>query len=170
MGQPFRVLVDYAHTEDALRNVLTSLREITPGRVLLVFGCGGERDPQKRAPMGTTAGRLADEVVVTTDNPRSEPAEAIVSDIVAGFRDRQRGRWRAEPDRARAIEEVIREAQAGDTVLLAGKGHESYQEFRDTVVPFDDRAHALETLEHLGWKSRSEIDADNKPAGGMRTS
>jgi UDP-N-acetylmuramoyl-L-alanyl-D-glutamate--2,6-diaminopimelate ligase len=169
VGQPFRVLVDYAHTEDALQNVLNSLREITPGRILLAFGCGGERDPLKRAPMGTVAGRLADEVLVTTDNPRSEPAELIVEGIVAGFRPGQRARWRVEPDRARAIEGLIQQARAGDTVLLAGKGHESYQEFQDTVVPFDDRSHALEALESLGWRDGQVGGSGNDTTDGMRS-
>jgi UDP-N-acetylmuramoyl-L-alanyl-D-glutamate--2,6-diaminopimelate ligase len=158
VGQPFRVLVDYAHTEDALQNVLCALREITPGRVLLAFGCGGERDASKRAPMGATAGRWADEVLVTTDNPRREAPESIAADIVAGFSPGQRARWRLEPDRARAIEELIRSARGGDTVLLVGKGHETYQEFRDTVVPFDDRVHAVETLESLGWGRDLAVD------------
>jgi len=169
LGQPFRVLVDYAHTEDALQNVLNSLREITPGRVLLAFGCGGERDPSKRAPMGTVAGELADEVLVTTDNPRSEATEEIAADIIAGFQPRQRARWRVELDRARAIEDLIQGAQAGDTVLLAGKGHESYQEFRNTVVPFDDRAHALEALESLGWRAGQLGGPVNHTATGVRS-
>lgn len=151
LGQPFNVLVDYAHTEDALHNVLETLREITPGRVLMTFGCGGERDPSKRAPMGRVAGLLADEVVVTTDNPRHESAAAIAESVVQGLRDANRADWLVELDRARAIERVLRCARSGDTVLVVGKGHETYQEFQDTVVPFDDRTHAAEVLETLGW-------------------
>ena len=150
-GQPFAVLVDYAHTEDALRNVLSTLREVTPGRLRVAFGCGGGRDPAKREPMGRVAGELADEVLVTSDNPRQEAPGLIAAAVEAGLREAGGARWRLELDRARAIEELVRSAQVGDTVLVAGKGHESYQEFEDTVVPFDDRLHAAQALEVLGY-------------------
>jgi UDP-N-acetylmuramoyl-L-alanyl-D-glutamate--2,6-diaminopimelate ligase len=153
---PFSVFVDYAHTDDALRNVLTTLREITCGRLLLTFGCGGNRDRGKRARMGQVAAELADFTVVTSDNPRKESAAAIGDQILEGFRTVRPDAWRVELDRRRAIDEIIRMAGPGDTVLIAGKGHETYQEFEDTVVPFDDRVYARETLDSLsgGWSTR----------------
>lgn len=150
-GQPFSVFVDYAHTDDALQNVLTTLREITQGRVLLAFGCGGNRDNGKRAKMGRVAAQLADHTIITTDNPRKESATWIAAQIEEGFRAVRTGGHQVELDRHRAIDELIRMARPGDVVLLAGKGHETYQEFEDTVVPFDDRVHARETLEALGF-------------------
>jgi UDP-N-acetylmuramoyl-L-alanyl-D-glutamate--2,6-diaminopimelate ligase len=146
---PFSIYVDYAHTDDALRNVLKTLREIIPGRLLLAFGCGGNRDKGKRPRMGQVAAELADFTIITSDNPRKESAAAIAEEIAAGFRSVRSDRHRVELDRQRAIEEIIRLAQAGDGVLIAGKGHETYQEFEDTVVPFDDRVYARETVEAL---------------------
>lgn len=143
----FGVYVDYAHTDDALHNVLTTLREITPGRLLLTFGCGGNRDAGKRPRMGRVAAELADFTMVTSDNPRNEVPATIADQIVEGFHGAGSDRYRVELDRRRAIEEVIRMAEPGDSVLIAGKGHETYQEFEDTVVPFDDRVYARETLE-----------------------
>jgi UDP-N-acetylmuramoyl-L-alanyl-D-glutamate--2,6-diaminopimelate ligase len=154
-GQPFTVLVDYAHTEDALRNVLSTLREVTAGRLRVVFGCGGGRDPEKREPMGRTAGELADDVVLTSDNPRQEASASIAAMVETGLRRSGGASYRVELDRARAIEECVRSARAGDTVLVAGKGHESYQEFEDTVVPFDDRLQAVRALELLGYAART---------------
>ena len=150
-GQPFGVYVDYAHTDDALRNVLLTLREIAPGRLLLAFGCGGSRDVGKREKMGAAAAELADVTVITSDNPRTESPAAIAAQIEAGFRSVRSEGCRVELDRRRAIDELIRQARPGDLVLLAGKGHETYQEFEDTVVPFDDRIYARETLETLGY-------------------
>jgi UDP-N-acetylmuramoyl-L-alanyl-D-glutamate--2,6-diaminopimelate ligase len=148
-GQPFTVFVDYAHTDDALQNVLTTLREVTKGRLLLLFGCGGNRDSGKRAKMGRVAAELADYTLITSDNPRNELPEKIAAQIEEGFHSvKQRG-YAIELDRKRAISEIISLAKRGDTVLLAGKGHETYQEFDDTVVPFDDRVHAREALENL---------------------
>ena len=147
LGQDFGVFVDYAHTDDALKNVLTTLREITKGRVLLAFGCGGNRDSGKRAKMGRIAAELADYTIITSDNPRKESPEKIASQIEAGFREVKGSDYRMELDRKRAIQQIVGEAKAGDTVLIAGKGHETYQEFEDTVVPFDDRVHAREAIE-----------------------
>lgn len=144
---PVGVYVDYAHTDDALHNVLTTLREITPGRLLVTFGCGGNRDKGKRPRMGRVAAELADFTLITSDNPRLEVPGEIADQIVEGFRAAGSDRYQVELDRRRAIEEVIRMAEPGDSVLIAGKGHETYQEFEDTVVPFDDRVYARETLE-----------------------
>jgi len=151
LGQPFGVFVDYAHTDDALKNVLATLREITTGRVLVAFGCGGNRDAGKRPKMGRIAAELADFTIITSDNPRKETAEKIAAQIEDGFRQVRADRYRVELDRRRAIHEIIGEAKKSDSVLIAGKGHETYQEFEDTVVPFDDRLHAREALESLGF-------------------
>jgi len=153
LGQPFGLFVDYAHTDDALRNVLTTLREITSGRLLLAFGCGGDRDAGKRPKMGQVAAQLADFTIITSDNPRRESPSEIAARIEEGYRSVRRQGYRIELDRKRAIDEIVRLAKSGDTVLIAGKGHETCQEFEDTVIPFDDRIHARETLETLGWKS-----------------
>ena len=148
-GQSFAVFVDYAHTDDALQNVLTTLREVTSGRVLLLFGCGGSRDTGKRAKMGRVAAELADFTVITSDNPRKESPATITAQIEEGFRSVKQTDYAIELDRKRAITDIIAMAKAGDTVLLAGKGHETYQEFEDTVVPFDDRVYAREALENV---------------------
>jgi UDP-N-acetylmuramoyl-L-alanyl-D-glutamate--2,6-diaminopimelate ligase len=129
--------------------VLTTLREVTKGRVLLLFGCGGSRDTGKRAKMGRVAAEHADFTLITSDNPRKEQPEKIAAQIEEGFRSVKQTDYAVELDRARAIQEVLAMAKSGDTVLLAGKGHETYQEFEDTVVPFDDRVHAREALENL---------------------
>jgi UDP-N-acetylmuramoyl-L-alanyl-D-glutamate--2,6-diaminopimelate ligase len=151
-GQPFAVFVDYAHTDDALRNVLSTLREITKGRLLLLFGCGGNRDAGKRSKMGRVAAELADFTIVTSDNPRNEQPDRIAAQIEEGFRAVKTRDYTVELDRKRAIAEIISLARPGDTVLLAGKGHETYQEFEGAVVPFDDRVYAREALENRGFK------------------
>ncbi len=151
LGQPFGVFVDYAHTDDALKNVLTTLREITRGRVLVAFGCGGNRDAGKRAKMGKVAAGLADFTLITSDNPRKEDPAKIAAQIEEGYRSVRTDAYSVELDRRRAIQQIVGMAKPGDSVLLAGKGHETYQEFEDTVVPFDDRLHAQETLEALGF-------------------
>ena len=149
-GQPFRVIVDYAHTEDALRTLIASAREINPqGRVLLVFGCGGDRDRTKRPPMGQAAG-ACDWSVLTSDNPRSEDPLAIMNDVTVGLQ-KAKADYVAEPDRARAIERALREARSGDIVLIAGKGHETVQIVGDRKLPFDDRAAARAALRNLGF-------------------
>jgi UDP-N-acetylmuramoyl-L-alanyl-D-glutamate--2,6-diaminopimelate ligase len=143
-GRDFVVMVDYAHTEDALRNVLSCLRPLVRGRLICVFGCGGDRDRGKRPKMGRVAEELADRVILTSDNPRSEDPESILTEIRAGMRDA--GRARVLVDRRSAIHEAIAEARAGDIVLIAGKGHETYQVFRDGTRPLDDRLVAREAL------------------------
>jgi UDP-N-acetylmuramoyl-L-alanyl-D-glutamate--2,6-diaminopimelate ligase len=142
-GQGFAVLVDYAHTPQALENVLLAARQLARGRVHVVFGAGGDRDPGKRAPMGEIATRLADRVIVTSDNPRSEDPEAIIVEILAGTGSDVP--WYA--DRREAICAAIAGAEPGDVVVIAGKGHERGQEFAGgEKVPFDDRAVAREVL------------------------
>jgi UDP-N-acetylmuramoyl-L-alanyl-D-glutamate--2,6-diaminopimelate ligase len=147
-GQSFGVLVDYAHTPDSLENVLRSVRELTGGRVICVFGAGGDRDRGKRPLMGEAAARLADVAIVTSDNPRSESPEAIVAEIVAGIGEGRAGGVRVEIDRRAAIELAVGLAREGDVVVIAGKGHEQGQELAGGMkVPFDDRAVAREALE-----------------------
>jgi UDP-N-acetylmuramoyl-L-alanyl-D-glutamate--2,6-diaminopimelate ligase len=146
-GQDFGVLVDYAHTPDSLENVLRTARGIATGRLHVVFGAGGDRDRSKRPLMGDAARRLADRVIVTSDNPRSEDPEAIVDEVLAGAgADAER-----EVDRRRAIALAIETAAPGDVVVVAGKGHEQGQEFEDgRKIPFDDREVAREELRKLG--------------------
>lgn len=138
------VVVDYAHTPDALEQALTTLRPLTSGQLWVVFGCGGDRDVQKRPAMGRIAERHADRVVVTTDNPRSEDPEAIAQDILGGLA--RPGGALVELDRAQAIRLALRDAEPGDTVLVAGKGHETYQEVQGERRPFDDREVARTVL------------------------
>jgi len=151
-GQNFAVLVDYAHTPDALREVLDSARAATDGRVIVVFGCGGDRDSGKRPQMGRIAAELADRGIVTSDNPRSEQPEAIIAEIVAGDPS---GCLVVEPDRAAAIAMAIDDAAPGDVVIIAGKGHETGQQFADHTDPFDDRdvarAALLRRKDTRGW-------------------
>jgi len=147
--RPFTVIVDYAHTPDALATVLRSARAICDGSLICLFGCGGERDTSKRAPMGETASELADHVIVTSDNPRSERAEAIIEDILDGIV----GPSHVEVDRGKAIEHAIGLAAPGDVVILAGKGHETGQEIDGTVTTFDDREIASAVLEREGRSS-----------------
>ena len=150
-GQPFTVLVDYAHTPDSLDNLLRAARAVTGGRVLVVFGCGGDRDRAKRPMMGEIAGRLADVAVVTSDNPRSEDPEAIVAQVAEGVaRSAGPGGFLVEVDRRTAIRTALAMAAPGDAVLLAGKGHEQGQELAGgRKVPFDDRQVATEELRVL---------------------
>jgi len=147
-GQPFQVLVDYAHTPDSLENVLRAAREI-PGarRLLVVFGCGGDRDRGKRPQMGAIARRLADLAVVTSDNPRTEDPDAIIAEILAGADgDAGAAELLVEPDRRSAIALAVERAGAGDVVVIAGKGHERGQERNGVITPFDDRQVAMEVL------------------------
>lgn len=146
-GQPFTVVVDYAHTPDGLDNLLDSVRAITNGRVSLVFGCGGDRDKSKRAKMGAIAAGKADRVIITTDNPRSEEPESIVEQIMQGVSNDKWALVDSVPDRAQAIAKAIDSAAAGDAVVIAGKGHETYQKFSQKTVHFDDVETALECLQ-----------------------
>jgi UDP-N-acetylmuramoyl-L-alanyl-D-glutamate--2,6-diaminopimelate ligase len=142
-GQEFSVIVDYGHTPDGLRNVLQTARSITAKRLICVFGCGGDRDRTKRPIMGETASQLADFAIVTSDNPRSEEPTDIIDEIVGGIEGTQ---YVTEPDREAAIGQAIAMAQPGDTVIIAGKGHETYQEFHDGRIHFDDREVARRML------------------------
>ncbi len=146
-GQDFPVLVDYAHTEDALRNVLTCLRRLLKGRLIVVFGCGGDRDRGKRPKMGEAAAQLADLVVLTSDNPRGEDPMDIIRQIDAGIE--RKSKRLIEPDRRMAVRLAVSMARREDAVLVAGKGHEAYQIFRDETRPFDDRLVAREALAEL---------------------
>ena len=149
-GQPFAVLVDYAHTPDSLENVLAAARQVTEGRVIAVFGCGGDRDRDKRPLMGEIGARDADVCIVTSDNPRSENPEAIIDEIVAGVPPGRRPQLAIEPDRRAAIARALGAAREGDTVVIAGKGHEQGQELAGgRKVPFDDREVAREELRQL---------------------
>lgn len=142
--RPFRVFVDYAHTDDALTNVMKTLRALGPARLIVVFGCGGSRDASKRPRMGAAVDAHADHAIITSDNPRKEDPLAIIEDIKPGF---QRLVPEIIPDRKEAIFKAIAIARARDIILLAGKGHETYQEFADSTIPFDDAAIASTALD-----------------------
>jgi len=156
-GQSFAVIVDYAHTPDGLENVLQAARSFAGGRTLVVFGCGGDRDRTKRPVMGRIAAQLADVAIVTSDNPRSEEPTAIIEEILTGIRDPGSGirnqpskaQIEVEPDRRKAISRAIELVRPGDVVLIAGKGHEPYQEIHGVKHPFDDRVVAREALRNL---------------------
>lgn len=145
-GHPFSVLIDYAHTDDALKHVLQALRPLTRGRLICVFGCGGDRDCSKRPRMAAAVGSLADVAFVTSDNPRTEPPQEIIGEILVGFGGPRSCRVEVQVDRQAAIESAIAEARPGDTVLIAGKGHETHQLVGDRVLPFDDLAVARACL------------------------
>ncbi len=170
-GQPFLVVVDYAHTDDALRNVIGVARDLTKGRVITLFGCGGDRDRTKRPLMGMAAAELSDFVVLTSDNPRSEDPLDIMNDALVGLR-RFDTPHVAEPDRAKAIRAAIGQAKPGDVVLIAGKGHETYQVLKDRTIHFDDRETAREILRSLGYKDsgdRSQETGDRRHDSGDRS-
>ena len=151
LGQPFQVVVDYAHTDDALRNLLAAAKELNPaGRIITLFGCGGDRDRTKRPLMGEAAGRASDIVVLTSDNPRSEDPLLIINDAIVGVQ-RTSAKCLVEPDRERAVEMALDQARPGDIVLLAGKGHETTQVLRDRTIDFDDREMARRILRQRGY-------------------
>ena len=151
MGQPFTVVVDYAHTDDALRNLTSLAREfvtVTGGKVITVFGCGGDRDKTKRPLMGRAAGEGSDFVVLTSDNPRSEDPEAILDDVLPGLQATG-VKYVTEVDRYRAIRLALEAARPGDIVLIAGKGHEKTQTLKNGTIPFDDAEVAASVLNEL---------------------
>jgi UDP-N-acetylmuramoyl-L-alanyl-D-glutamate--2,6-diaminopimelate ligase len=165
-GQPFTVVVDYAHTDDALRNLTALAREFVTragpnGRVITVFGCGGDRDRAKRPLMGEAAGRGSDFVVLTSDNPRTEDPLAIINDAMVGLQ-RAGAKYRTEPDRKAAIGIAISESAPGDIVLLAGKGHEKIQVLREGSIPFDDVEVARQALRAAGYDCASAQTATGK--------
>jgi UDP-N-acetylmuramyl-tripeptide synthetase len=149
LGQDFTVLVDYAHTDDALKNLLETVRGLGPRRVITVFGCGGDRDRTKRPLMGAVAARLSDVVILTSDNPRSEPPEAILDEIRRGIPASRAQDTLVIPDRRDAIARALEMGREGVCVVIAGKGHETYQVLRDRTVPFDDRQVARDALARL---------------------
>jgi UDP-N-acetylmuramoyl-L-alanyl-D-glutamate--2,6-diaminopimelate ligase len=167
LGQPFLVIVDYAHTDDALENLIKTARELNPkGRVITLFGCGGGKDRTKRPIMGEVAGRLSDLTILTNDNPRQEDPLKIISDVVVGLQ-KSNGKYLIEPDRGKAISMAIDEAREGDIVLLAGKGHEDYQALADTTLPWDDCEQARRALRDRGFGETPPANAG--PGEGFGT-
>src|SRR6266403_1005678 len=159
LGQPFLVIVDYAHTDDALENLVRTARELNPkGRIITLFGCGGEKDRTKRPVMGEVTGRLSDLTILSSDNPRREDPLKIISDIIVGLQ-KTAGKYLIEPDREKAIGIAMDEARSGDIVLLAGKGHENYQILADRTFAFDDREMAHRALRARGF------DGPQSPTG-----
>jgi UDP-N-acetylmuramoyl-L-alanyl-D-glutamate--2,6-diaminopimelate ligase len=171
LGQPFLVIVDYAHTDDALENLIRTARELNPkGRIITLFGCGGEKDRTKRPVMGEVTGCLSDLTILSSDNPRSEDPLKIISDIVVGLQ-KTAGKYLIEPDREKAIQMAMDEARSGDIVLLAGKGHENYQIVADRTFEFDDREVARRALRERGFEGLRNEDVDGgqgkgEPRGG----
>jgi UDP-N-acetylmuramoyl-L-alanyl-D-glutamate--2,6-diaminopimelate ligase len=149
----FQVFVDYAHTDQAMRSLLEAIRELKPRRILLVFGAGGDRDKSKRPRMGEVAASLADLSFITSDNPRSEDPLAVIADIEKGFIGKGSKSYRIVPDRREAISQALAEARKGDYVLVAGKGHEDYQIFKDRTIHFDDAEVIRETLKSMEAKA-----------------
>ena len=156
----YTVLIDYAHSPNALENILTTARDFTAGRLICLFGCGGDRDRAKRPIMGAVARELADLTVVTSDNPRTERPEAIISDILAGMGESREG-IHVEPDRRRAIGWALAQGQPGDVIVLAGKGHETYQEIDGVQYPMDEREIVADWFRQESRQDRT----GNVPAG-----
>jgi len=164
LGQAFLVIVDYAHTDDALENLIRTARELNPkGRIITLFGCGGEKDRTKRPVMGEVTGRLSDLTILSSDNPRSEEPLKIISDIIVGLQ-KTGGKYLIEPDREKAIGMAMEEARSGDIVLLAGKGHENYQILADRTFEFDDREMARRALRERGFEG-PRIEQGNSGSG-----
>ncbi|HAV43032.1 TPA: UDP-N-acetylmuramoyl-L-alanyl-D-glutamate--2,6-diaminopimelate ligase [bacterium] len=156
MGQDFDVIIDYAHTPDALRSVIKTLREVAKGRITVVFGCGGDRDRSKRPLMGKAAASLSDYLIITSDNPRSEDPLEIIREIEAGLSEGSICPYSIIPDRKEAIRQAINLARRDDTILVAGRGHESFQIIKEEKIPFDDRKVASFWLEEKGYHGSSE--------------
>jgi len=171
LGQPYFVVVDYAHTDDALENLIRTARELNPkGRIITLFGCGGGKDRTKRPVMGEVTGRLSDLTILSSDNPKNEDPLKIISDIIVGLQ-KTAGKYLIEPDREKAIGVAMDEARAGDIVLLAGKGHENYQILADRTLEFDDRDMARRALRERGYgETQAEIGtAEPKNGSGFGT-
>jgi UDP-N-acetylmuramoyl-L-alanyl-D-glutamate--2,6-diaminopimelate ligase len=163
LGQPYFVVVDYAHTDDALENLIRTARELNPkGRIIALFGCGGGKDRTKRPVMGEVTGRLSDLTILSSDNPRTEDPLKIISDIIVGLQ-KTSGKYLIEPDREKAIGLAMDEARAGDIVLLAGKGHENYQILADRTLEFDDREVARRALRERGYSEAQTEIGNGKP-------
>ena len=153
-SQPFRVFVDYAHTPDALEKILITARNLKPRKLFVLFGCGGERDRTKRPAMGRVAEELSDFCVITSDNPRSEDPLEIISEIEAGFQTKA-SKYQVEPDRAKAIRDLLQKSEAGDVVVLAGKGHETTQVLADRTIHFNDQEEARLALWEMGYGNKA---------------
>ena len=168
LGQPYFVVVDYAHTDDALENLIRTARELNPkGRIITLFGCGGGKDRTKRPVMGEVTGRLSDLTILSSDNPRTEDPLKIISDIIVGLQ-KTPGKYLIEPDREKAIGAALDEARAGDIVLLAGKGHENYQILADRTLEFDDRDVARRALRGRGYgETQAEIGTAEPKKGSQ---
>jgi UDP-N-acetylmuramoyl-L-alanyl-D-glutamate--2,6-diaminopimelate ligase len=168
LGQPYFVVVDYAHTDDALENLIRTARELNPkGRIITLFGCGGGKDRTKRPVMGEVTGRLSDLTILSSDNPRTEDPLKIISDIIVGLQ-KTSGRYLIEPDREKAIGVAMDEARAGDIVLLAGKGHENYQILADRTLEFDDREVAQRALRERGYSEAQTEIGNGEPKNGSK--
>jgi len=166
LGQPYFVIVDYAHTDDALENLIRTARELNPkGRIITLFGCGGGKDRTKRPVMGEVTGRLSDLTILSSDNPRTEDPLKIISDIIVGLQ-KTSGKYLIEPDREKAIGAAMDEARAGDIVLLAGKGHENYQILSDRTMEFDDRDVARRALRERGYGGTQAEISTGEPKNG----
>jgi UDP-N-acetylmuramoyl-L-alanyl-D-glutamate--2,6-diaminopimelate ligase len=168
LGQPYFVVVDYAHTDDALENLIRTARELNPkGRIITLFGCGGGKDRTKRPVMGEVTGRLSDLTILSSDNPRTEDPLKIISDIIVGLQ-KTPGKYLIEPDREKAIGVAMDEARAGDIILLAGKGHENYQILADRTLEFDDRDMARHSLRERGYTEAQTEIGNGKPKNGSK--
>jgi UDP-N-acetylmuramoyl-L-alanyl-D-glutamate--2,6-diaminopimelate ligase len=168
-GQPYLVIVDYAHTDDALESLIRTARELNPkGRIITLFGCGGSKDRTKRPVMGEVTGRLSDLTILSSDNPRQEDPLKIISDIIVGVQ-KTNGKYVIEPDREKAIGLAMDEARAGDIVLLAGKGHENYQILADRTLEFDDREVARRALAQRGYRATNATGDGSKKNGSEVT-